>query len=77
MDFDKELDLKGEVCPFTFVKSKLIMEQMEPGQVLKVILDYPPSVENVPKSMREEGQEVLEINKVGDNLWELYVRKVK
>ncbi len=74
---DRELDLKGEVCPFTFVKSKLIMEQMEPGQILKVILDYPPSVENVPKSMREEGQEVIELKQIGDNLWELYVRKVK
>ncbi|WP_457624816.1 sulfurtransferase TusA family protein [Persephonella sp.] len=74
---DRELDLKGEVCPFTFVKSKLILEQMEPGQVLKVILDYKPSVENVPKSMREEGQEVLDIKQIGDNLWEVIVRKVK
>ncbi len=74
---DRELDLKGEVCPFTFVKSKLIIEQMEPGQVLRVILDYKPSVENVPKSMREEGQEVLEINQIGDNLWEVIIRKVK
>ncbi len=74
---DRELDLKGEVCPFTFVKSKLILEQMEPGEVLRVILDYKPSVENVPKSMREEGQEVLEINKIGENLWEVIVRKVK
>jgi len=77
MEFDRELDLKGEVCPFTFVKSKLIMEQMDTGEVLKVILDYEPSVENVPKSFRDEGQEVLEIKQVGDNLWELYVRKVR
>jgi len=74
---DRELDLKGEVCPFTFVKSKLILEQMEPGEILKVILDYKPSVENVPKSMREEGQEVLEVKEVGENLWEVIVRKVK
>ncbi|WP_456382900.1 sulfurtransferase TusA family protein [Persephonella sp.] len=74
---DRELDLKGEVCPFTFVKSKLIIEQMEPGQVLRVILDYKPSVENVPKSMREEGQEVLQVNQIGDNLWEVIVRKVR
>ncbi len=74
---DRELDLKGEVCPFTFVKSKLIIEQMEPGQVLKVILDYKPSVENVPKSMREEGQEVLEVKQTGENLWEVLIRKVK
>ncbi len=74
---DRELDLKGEVCPFTFVKSKLILEQMEPGEILKVLLDYKPSVENVPKSMREEGQEVLEVKEVGENLWEVIVRKVK
>ncbi|ACO03914.1 MAG TPA: sulfurtransferase TusA family protein [Persephonella sp.] len=74
---DRELDLRGEVCPFTFVKSKLIIEQMEPGQVLKVILDYKPSVENVPKSMREEGQEVLEVKQIDKNLWEVIVRKVR
>ncbi|RUM58608.1 MAG: hypothetical protein DSY59_05540, partial [Persephonella sp.] len=50
MKADRELDLRGEVCPFTFVKSKLIIEQMNVGEVLKVILDYYPSVENVPKS---------------------------
>ncbi len=74
---DRVLDLKGEVCPFTFVKGKLIIEQMNKGEVLKIILDYKPSVENVPKSMREEGQEVLDVRQIGDNLWEVYVRKVK
>ncbi|WP_297887480.1 sulfurtransferase TusA family protein [Sulfurihydrogenibium sp.] len=77
MQVDRELDLKGEVCPFTFVKSKLIIEQMEKGQILKVILDYKPSVENVPKSMEMEGQEVLAVNQIADNLWEVLVRKVK
>ncbi|MGB9767046.1 MAG: sulfurtransferase TusA family protein [Sulfurihydrogenibium sp.] len=77
MQVDRELDLKGEVCPFTFVKSKLIIEQMEKGQVLRIILDYQPSVENVPKSMEMEGQEVLAVNQIGDKLWEVVVRKVK
>ena len=74
---DRDLDIRGEVCPFTFVKSKLVLEQMELGQVLRVILDYPPSVENVPKSMREEGQEVLAINQLDNNTWEILIRKVK
>jgi tRNA 2-thiouridine synthesizing protein A len=74
---DRELDIRGEVCPFTFVKSKLVLEQMERGQVLRVILDYPPSVENVPKSMREEGQEVLAVNQLDNNTWEILIRKVK
>jgi tRNA 2-thiouridine synthesizing protein A len=74
---DRELDIRGEVCPFTFVKSKLVLEQMELGEVLRVVLDYPPSVENVPKSMREEGQEVLAINKLDNNTWEILIRKAK
>ena len=72
---DKELDIRGEVCPFTFVKSKLVLEQMKEGEILRVIIDYEPSAENVPKSMREEGQEVLAVNKIGENLWEILVRK--
>ena len=74
---DRELDLRGEVCPFTFVKSKLIIEQMNIGEVLKVILDYYPSVENVPKSMKDEYQEVLAVKQVGENLWEVYIRKAR
>ncbi len=74
---DRELDLRGEVCPFTFVKSKLIIEQMNIGEVLKVILDYYPSVENVPKSMKDEYQEVLDVKQIGENLWEVYIRKAR
>ncbi|RUM60302.1 MAG: hypothetical protein DSY53_01060 [Persephonella sp.] len=77
MKVDRELDLRGEVCPFTFVKSKLIIEQMNIGEVLKVILDYYPSVENVPKSMKEEYQEVLAVKQIGENLWEVYIRKAR
>jgi len=77
MNVDRELDIRGDVCPFTFVKSKLVLERMNVGEVLRVLLDYPPSVENVPKSMREEGQEVLAVNKLNDNTWEVLIRKVR
>ncbi|MCS7084232.1 MAG: sulfurtransferase TusA family protein [Aquificaceae bacterium] len=73
----QELDIRGEVCPFTFVKSKIVMESMEVGQVLRVLVDYEPSARSVPKSMIEEGQEVLAVNKLGDNLWEIILRKLK
>src|SRR5262245_24772483 len=36
---DAELDLRGVICPYNFVKTKLRLETMEPGQVLAVILD--------------------------------------
>ncbi|MDP6346882.1 MAG: sulfurtransferase TusA family protein [Dehalococcoidia bacterium] len=72
---DVELDLKGEICPYTFVKSKLELEEMELGQVLRVVVDHRPAVENVPRSMKNEGQEVLAIEQVNDTDWEIIIRK--
>jgi tRNA 2-thiouridine synthesizing protein A len=77
MKWDRELDIKGDVCPFTFVKSKLVLEQMQVGQILRVIVDYEPSAQNVPKSMKEEGQEVLAVNQIGEREWEIIVRKLR
>ncbi|MEJ5338190.1 MAG: sulfurtransferase TusA family protein [Aquificaceae bacterium] len=74
---DRELDIRGDVCPFTFVKSKLVLEQMEAGQVLRVIVDYKPSAESVPKSMKEEGQEVLGVNQISENTWEIFIKKTR
>ncbi|MEE9203213.1 MAG: sulfurtransferase TusA family protein [Dehalococcoidia bacterium] len=76
MGVDVELDLKGEVCPYTFVKSKLEMEEMEVGQVLRVVVDHRPAVENVPRSMKNEGQEVLGVEAISDTDWAIVIRKV-
>ncbi len=72
---DKVLDIKGEICPYTFVKSKLALEEMEEGEVLKVIVDYPPATENVPRSLEKEGNEIISVEKVGEKMWEIVVRK--
>ncbi|MBI5117642.1 sulfurtransferase TusA family protein [Candidatus Poribacteria bacterium] len=72
---DKEINLKGEVCPYTFVKSKLAIEEMLPGQVLRVIVDYVPATKNVPRSMQNEGNSVLDVSKLNDNDWQIVVRK--
>ncbi|MBI2303796.1 MAG: sulfurtransferase TusA family protein [Chloroflexi bacterium] len=76
MPVNHELDLKGEICPYTFVKSKLALEEMDVGQVLRVIVDYPPAVHNVPRSMSNEGQEVLEVAKVNETDWALTIKKL-
>lgn len=75
MDVGQELDLKGEVCPYTFVKTKLALEMMETGQVLRVIVDHLPAVENVPRSVANEGHQVLNVGQVNDTDWEIVIRK--
>jgi TusA-related sulfurtransferase len=72
---DKELHLHGEVCPYTFVKSKLALEIMQSGQVLRVIVDNDESAANVPRSMQNEGHNVLGVTKLNDKDWQIVVRK--
>lgn len=72
---DKELNLQGEVCPYTFVKSKLALEVMQPGQVLRVTVDNDESAANVPRSMQNEGHNVLGVTKLNDKDWQIVVRK--
>ena len=71
----RNVDLRGEVCPYTFVKSKLIIEEIEPGQVMEVIVDYAPASTNVPKSMEMEGHEVLGVEQIKDGEWLIKLRK--
>jgi TusA-related sulfurtransferase len=72
---DEELNLKGEVCPYTFVKSKLALEEMESGQVLRIIVDNDESGENVPRSLANEGHQILEVVKLTSGDWAIVVRK--
>ena len=58
-DIDFYLDITQEICPLTFVKTKLLIEKMESGQVVQVRLKGAEPLENVPRSAREQGHTVL------------------
>ena len=71
-----ELVLRGEVCPFTFVKTKLQLEKMECGDQLTVIFDHAPAIDNVPRSVRNEGHKILGIDRIEGKLWKIHIEKV-
>lgn len=71
----ESLDLKGEVCPYTFVKTKLALEELQSGQVLRVIVDNLGSAENVPRSLQSEGHVVVDVAKLNDTDWAITVKK--
>ncbi len=54
-----ELDLRGVICPYNFVKTKLQLDLMQAGDILAVILDDGEPIKNVPQSIRNEGHTVL------------------
>lgn len=74
---DKTIDIRGQVCPYTFVRSKLAIEKMNVGEVLEIILDHKAAVENVPRSMENEGQKVLVVEQTSEKEWRIVVRKDK
>jgi TusA-related sulfurtransferase len=53
------LDITGEVCPLTFVRTKLLIERMAAGQTAEIRLTGAEPLENVPRSVKEEGHVVL------------------
>ena len=45
-------------CPMTWVKTKLELDRMTPGETLEVTLPPGEAVENVPRSARAAGHAV-------------------
>lgn len=57
----RTLDVTAEVCPFTFVKTKLLLEDMKPGEVAEIRLNAGEPLINVPRSATESGHRVLSV----------------
>ena len=74
LSVEKELNLKGKICPYTFIESMLALEEMETNQVLRVIVDYPPAVCDVPRSLKNEGYEILDVSPINETEWAILVR---
>jgi len=72
---DQTLNLCGIMCPNDFVQTKLRLEEMELGQVLELILDDGEPMRNVPRSIKEEGQKVIGVEKLPGNVYRLLIRK--
>ena len=64
-----ELDLAGEICPFTFVRTKLALEALPLGATLRVVIDHEPARHTIPRSATEWGQEVLGVTDLGGGRW--------
>lgn len=71
---DQNLDLRGISCPNNFVKAKLKLEEIQTGQILEIILDDGEPIKNVPRAIKEDGHQILKIEKL-DNYWRLLVKK--
>jgi TusA-related sulfurtransferase len=69
------IDITNVVCPITFVKTKVALEELADGDVLEVRLNEGEPVQNVPRSLKDEGHKITGIEKLDDGTYRLRVVK--
>ena len=73
---DDTVDITDVVCPVTFVMAKVALEELEEGQFLSIRMNDGEPVQNVPRSIKEEGHQILKLDDNEDGTYTLYVKKV-
>ena len=71
----RSADLTGEVCPMTFVKVKLHLEQIRSGEVLQVLLREGEHMKNVPRSVKSEGHRIVKVEPAENGRYRLLIVK--
>jgi tRNA 2-thiouridine synthesizing protein A len=71
----REIDITQDVCPMTFVRTRLALDRMQPGQVLLVRLRGEEPLRNVPRTAAEQGHTVLSLETGADGISVLRLRR--
>ena len=74
---DETVDINDKVCPLTFVKAKVALEELDDGEVIAIRMNDGEPVQNVPRSVKEEGHQILKLVDNEDGTYNLIVRKVE
>jgi TusA-related sulfurtransferase len=71
------LDISAEVCPLTFVKTKLLLETMAAGEIACIRLGAGEPLDNLPRTLRDQGHSVLELSRESPDgeTYQLLVKK--
>lgn len=70
-----KIDITNVVCPTTFVKVKVALDDLEDGEALEVRLNEGEPMQNVPRSLKNEGHKVTGVQNNEDGTWTLFVVK--
>nr|WP_294503730.1 sulfurtransferase TusA family protein [uncultured Rhodopila sp.] len=58
-DVTCEIDITGDICPMTFVRTRLALDKLAPGETLLVRLKGEEPLRNVPRTATEQGHRIL------------------
>ena len=74
--YDEEVDITDKVCPLTFVKAKVAIDELDEGQIIAIRMNDGEPVQNVPRSIKDEGHQILKLEDNEDGTYTLFVKKV-
>ncbi|NMC07945.1 MAG: sulfurtransferase TusA family protein [Candidatus Lokiarchaeota archaeon] len=78
MKYDAELDCRGLVCPVPALKTKKELAKMAPGKILRVVTDYKPASESVPRDLAKTPNKLLGVeHNEDDGVWYIFFQAVK
>ena len=60
----KTIDERGKICPYPDVDTMTTLKKMSKGEILEVLIDYPLSVERIPRNAEKNGHKVLSVTQV-------------
>ena len=60
MKFDKEIDTRGLNCPIPILRAKKALNDMQSGQVLRILATDPGSVKDFQAFSKQTGNELLQ-----------------
>lgn len=75
MNADEFLDITDVVCPMTFVKTKVALEDLDDGQILELRLNDGELIQNLPRSLKDDGHKILELANNADGTFTILVEK--
>lgn len=73
--FDRTIDITADLCPMTFVRTRLALDRMVPGEVLLVRLIGAEPLENVPRTAQAQGHAVMHCETGHDGVTQLWLRR--
>jgi TusA-related sulfurtransferase len=76
-DVTRKIDITSDICPMTFVRTRLALDRMAPGETLMVRLKGDEPLRNVPRTATEQGHEIISLETDSAGISHLLIRRGK
>jgi tRNA 2-thiouridine synthesizing protein A len=74
----KHLDIRGKVCPMTFVHAKISLEKMKAGEIIDITLDFAPALKNIPQSCEtQELAKLINVKEISNKEKKEWIMRLK